>query len=51
MKLVKLVTVLLAVDVLTMAQSDRARLIGTVYDPSGAVIPGATIQVTERLTQ
>ena len=51
MKLVRLVTVLLALDVLMLAQSDRARLIGTVYDPSGAVIPGATVQVTERLTQ
>jgi len=28
------------------AQSDTARLVGTILDASGAVIPGATIQVT-----
>ena len=51
MKLGKTVLVLLAVCFLALAQSDRARLTGTVYDPSGAVIPGAVVQVTERLTQ
>ena len=50
MKFGRLVLVLLALSACVLAQSDRARLTGTVYDPSGAVIPGATVQVTERLT-
>src|SRR5262245_3136599 len=33
------------------AQSDRGRLTGTVYDPSGAVVPKAIIVVTNQLTQ
>ena len=28
------------------AQVDRATLVGTVSDPSGAVIPGATVEIT-----
>jgi len=32
------------------AQSDRARIIGTVTDPQGAVIPGATVTVTNVAT-
>ena len=51
MKFGRLVLVLFALSAFVMAQSDRARLTGTVYDTSGAVIPGATVQVTERLTQ
>jgi hypothetical protein len=30
-----------------LAQSDTARLIGTITDPSGAVIPNATVTVTD----
>ena len=29
-----------------LAQVDRATLVGTVSDPSGAVIPGATVEIT-----
>src|SRR5262245_15579578 len=32
------------------AQTDSARLVGRVYDPSGAVIPGATVTVTNLAT-
>ncbi|HKM48743.1 MAG TPA: carboxypeptidase-like regulatory domain-containing protein, partial [Terriglobales bacterium] len=32
---------------LAMAQSDTARLIGTITDPTGAVVSGATVTVTE----
>lgn len=32
------------------AQSSRARIIGTVTDPQGAVIPGATVTVTNAAT-
>src|SRR5262245_35681265 len=33
------------------AQSDRGRLTGIVYDPSGAVVPNANILVTNQSTQ
>src|SRR5215469_3440267 len=32
------------------AQSERARIIGTVTDPQGAVVPGATVTVTNVAT-
>src|SRR5215471_11362659 len=51
MKLNRLFPVFLALGALALAQSDRARLVGTVYDASGAVIPRATVRVTDRLTQ
>src|SRR5262245_9926488 len=35
----------------TAAQSDRGRLTGTVYDPSGAVVPNASILITNQSTQ
>ena len=37
--------VLLVAGIVAMAQSDAARVVGTVSDPSGAAIPGATINV------
>jgi len=41
--------VLLVTGIMAMAQ-DTARVIGTVTDPSGAAIPGATISVTNLAT-
>jgi len=38
--------VLLVTGIVALAQSDAARVVGTVSDPSGAAIPGATITVT-----
>lgn len=35
---------------LALAQTDTARLFGTITDPTGAVIPNATITVTETAT-
>ena len=37
--------VLLGLGTLATAQVDRATLVGTVSDPSGAVIPGATVEI------
>jgi hypothetical protein len=42
--------VLLVTGVMAVAQSDTARVIGTVTDPSGAAISGATITVTSLST-
>lgn len=39
------VIVILAFTLQLNAQSDRARIIGTVSDPQGAVVPGATVTV------
>ena len=47
---VRLVLVFAAVSVPMLAQTDTARLIGTITDPSGAVIPKATITVTNTST-
>lgn len=45
------VTVLiLTVSSQLCAQSERARIIGTVTDPQGAVVPGATVTVTNVAT-
>ena len=35
---------------LAVAQSDTARLIGTITDPTGAVVTGATVTVTDTAT-
>src|SRR5580698_2226232 len=35
---------------LALAQTDTARLFGTITDPSGAVIPNATVTVTDTAT-
>jgi Carboxypeptidase regulatory-like domain len=32
------------------AQSDRGRLIGTIYDASGAVVPNASVSVVNQST-
>lgn len=41
---------LLALSSQLVAQSARARIIGTVTDPQGAVLPGATVTVTNTAT-
>jgi hypothetical protein len=45
------VLLLCGLSILAMAQSDTARLVGTVTDPAGAVVPGATVSVTNLGTQ
>src|SRR6266568_14718 len=45
-----LVLVLLVTGTMAVAQSDTARLVGTVADPSGAAVPGVTITVTQIAT-
>lgn len=42
--------VLLVTGITVMAQSDVARVIGTVTDQSGAAVPGATIRITNLAT-
>ncbi|HMF91314.1 MAG TPA: carboxypeptidase regulatory-like domain-containing protein [Candidatus Angelobacter sp.] len=43
-------TLLLASPSRLLAQSERARIIGTVTDPQGAVVPGAKVTVTNVAT-
>src|SRR6516164_94886 len=38
-------TCLLQAPCLLHAQSDRSRISGTAYDPSGAIVAGATVRV------
>ena len=45
-----LLVALVCTSVGMFAQTDSARVIGTVTDPSGAVVPGATISVTNQAT-
>jgi Carboxypeptidase regulatory-like domain/TonB dependent receptor len=45
-----LLVALLSTSIFVMAQTDTARVIGTVTDPSGAVIPGASITITSLAT-
>src|ERR1700756_1596711 len=33
------------------SQSNTGRMVGTVYDPSGAVVPGAAVVVTDNATK
>jgi hypothetical protein len=42
-----LLVLVLCVAGLALAQSDTARLIGTITDPTGAVVPNATVTVTD----
>lgn len=44
-RIVALLLMVLVVAGMLLAQSDRASITGTVKDPSGAVIPGATVTV------
>ena len=44
------VLLLLAVPGLSAAQIDRATLTGVVRDPSSAVVPGATVAITNSAT-
>ena len=45
-----LLIALLSFSIASLAQSDNARVIGTVTDPSGAVVPGAVITITNQAT-
>ena len=45
-----LLVALLSASMVVFAQTDTARVIGTVTDPSGAVVPGATITITNQAT-
>ncbi len=49
-KLFLSLVVVLCLAGLTMAQTDTARLYGTITDPTGAVIPNATVTVTDTAT-
>jgi hypothetical protein len=40
------IVMMLALSLQSWGQSERARIIGTVIDPQGAVIPGASVTVT-----
>jgi outer membrane receptor protein involved in Fe transport len=44
------IVIIAALSTLAFAQSERAKIIGTVADPQGAVIPGATVSVTNVAT-
>src|SRR5437016_7762652 len=45
-----IVVVVLAFSSQLWGQSERARIIGTVTDPQGAIVPGATVTVTNVAT-
>lgn len=48
MRRFSLVLLFLLVRGVAIGQVDRATLVGTVIDPSGAVIPGATVAAAHR---
>ena len=50
-KLFTLLFVLLSIGVLANAQTDRATITGTVKDPTGAILPGAAVIVTNADTK
>src|SRR6266567_3842933 len=45
-----LLVALLSASVAVFAQTDTARVIGMVTDPSGAIVPGTTITITNQAT-
>src|ERR1035441_3158652 len=45
-RLFSLLFVLLSIGILAHSQTDRATITGTVKDPAGAVLPGATVTAT-----
>jgi Carboxypeptidase regulatory-like domain/TonB dependent receptor len=49
-RVLTLVLVPLALSVSGGAQTDRGSIVGTVRDPTGAVVPGATVTVTNKGT-
>ena len=49
-KLSLVLTLILCLSGLALAQTDTARLYGTISDPTGAVVPNATITLTEAAT-
>src|SRR5258708_30196172 len=48
--MIRLSFAFVAISVSLWAQADRARIVGTVTDPTGAVIPGATITAKDANT-
>lgn len=51
MRLVKAVVVVLVCSFAVLAQSNQGGISGSVFDPNGAVVPGATVVVTALGTQ
>ncbi|MGA2345185.1 MAG: carboxypeptidase-like regulatory domain-containing protein, partial [Candidatus Sulfotelmatobacter sp.] len=49
-KLSLVLILVLCLTGLALAQTDTARLFGTITDPTGAVIPNATITLTDAAT-
>src|SRR4029079_2503487 len=51
MRLVTSVVVVLFCSIAVWAQSNKGGISGTVFDPNGAVVPGATVVITDLGTQ
>ena len=51
MRLLKLVVCVLICSIAIVAQSNQGGISGTVFDPNGAVVPGATVVITDLGTQ
>ena len=49
-KLVPVLIFIFGMSAFLLAQSDTARVIGTITDPTGAVIPSATVTITDAAT-
>lgn len=47
MRLVKTVVMVLICSIVTLAQSNQGGITGTVFDQNGAVVPGATVVITD----
>ena len=45
-----LAVIVLSLPVVALAQETRSTILGTVKDPSGAVVPGAKVKITNRAT-
>ena len=48
--MIRLSIVFVAISISLLAQADLARIVGTVSDPTGAVIPGASITAKDNRT-
>src|SRR5678815_159144 len=51
MRLVKAVVFTVICSVVVLGQSNKGGISGTVFDPNGAVVPGATVVITDLGTQ
>src|SRR5262245_7698692 len=51
MRLAKTVVFVLICAIATLAQTNQGGISGTVFDPNGAVVPGATVTITDLGTQ